>query len=156
MKYDSEADTRKHIARVSEYIGDVIHKLLFRQVEHDKSKLGEVEKPIFDKYTPKLLKTTYGSTKYKEILTAMQPALRHHYKNNSHHPEYYFNPLGFTAGLHDMNLIDIIEMLCDWKAASERHYDGDIYKSIKINQERFGYGDELKSILIKTAKYLNM
>lgn len=51
-----------------------------------------------------------------------------------------------------MNLVDIIEMLCDWKAATLRHADGDIYKSIEINQKRFGYSDELKSIFINTIK----
>jgi hypothetical protein len=41
-------------------------------------------------------------------------------------------------------------MLCDWKAATLRHDDGDIRRSIEINQERFGYSDELKQILINT------
>ena len=53
-----------------------------------------------------------------------------------------------------MNLIDMLEMICDWKAASERHADGDILKSIEINQKRFGYSDDLKNILINTAIFL--
>ena len=53
-----------------------------------------------------------------------------------------------------MNLVDLIEMICDWKAASERHADGDIYKSIEINQKRFGYSDELKQILKNTIEIL--
>ena len=113
-KYNSEADTRKHIARVSKYIGDVIHRLLFRQNEHDKSKLSKEEKPIFDKFTPRLAKSTYNSPKYKQFLVDMKPALDHHYDNNTHHPEHYFrkNSADFTGfyGLHDMNLIDITEM----------------------------------------------
>ena len=52
------------------------------------------------------------------------------------------------------NLIDLVEMICDWKAASERHADGDIYKSIEINQQRFGYSDELKIILKNTIDFL--
>ena len=43
-------------------------------------------------------------------------------------------------------------MMADWKAASLRHSDGDIYKSIEINQKRFGYSDELKQIFINTVK----
>ena len=54
-----------------------------------------------------------------------------------------------------MNLIDLIEMLCDWKSASLRHNDGDVLKSIKINQKRFGYSDELKTILLNTIDYLD-
>ena len=53
-----------------------------------------------------------------------------------------------------MNLIDIIEMLCDWLAATERHQDGDIYKSIELNQKRFNYNNELKIVLINTINYI--
>jgi hypothetical protein len=41
-------------------------------------------------------------------------------------------------------------MLCDWRAAALRHADGDIWKSIEINQKRFGYSDELKEIFKNT------
>ena len=54
-----------------------------------------------------------------------------------------------------MNLIDVIEMLCDWKAATMRHADGDIKKSIEINQKRFGYSDELKAILLNTIEFMH-
>jgi rubrerythrin len=53
-------------------------------------------------------------------------------------------------GLNGMNLLDLIEMLMDWKAATERHNNGDIFKSIEINQKRFGYSNELKQIFINT------
>jgi len=53
-------------------------------------------------------------------------------------------------GLHGMSLLGLTEMLCDWKAATLRHNDGDIRKSIEINQKRFGYSDELKAILLNT------
>ena len=54
-----------------------------------------------------------------------------------------------------MTLVDIVEMLCDWKAASLRHNDGNLLKSIEINANRFGYDDQLKQILINTAKILD-
>lgn len=53
-------------------------------------------------------------------------------------------------GISGMSLLDLVEMLCDWKAATLRHNDGDIRKSIEINQKRFGYSDELKRILLNT------
>lgn len=55
-----------------------------------------------------------------------------------------------------MSKIDLLEMLCDWKAATLRHNDGDIRKSVEINQERFGYSDELKQILLNTLDLLNI
>lgn len=56
------------------------------------------------------------------------------------------------GGIEGMTLIDLIEMLCDWKAASERHADGDVIKSIEINTGRFQIGDHLRMILLNTAK----
>lgn len=53
--------------------------------------------------------------------------------------------------IRGMNLLDIVEMLCDWKAAGLRtDPPGDIRRSIEINQERFGYSDELRQILLNT------
>ena len=53
-----------------------------------------------------------------------------------------------------MNLIDLLEMIGDWKAASERHADGDVCKSLLINKERFDYSDELYYILKNTVDFL--
>jgi hypothetical protein len=69
----------------------------------------------------------------------------HHYAHNAHHPEHW------PGGIKDMSLLDLIEMIVDWKAASERHADGDIEKSITINKQRFGYGDELEAIFRRTT-----
>ena len=49
-------------------------------------------------------------------------------------------------------MFDLVEMLCDWKAAGMRHDDGDIYTSLEINAERFGYPEPLKRILLNTVK----
>ncbi|MNN93988.1 hypothetical protein D3C81_2125340 [compost metagenome] len=48
-------------------------------------------------------------------------------------------------------MLDIIEMFCDWKAATMRHNDGDIRKSIEMNKERFGYSDDLLNIFMNTV-----
>lgn len=58
------------------------------------------------------------------------------------------------SGANGMSLLDLIEMLCDWKAATERHTDGDLRKSLEINKTRFGLSDQLHSILTNTAKEL--
>lgn len=82
-------------------------------------------------------------------MSEMKPALDHHYANNRHHPEYH------KSGIQSMDLVDIIEMLCDWKAATLRHNDGDIDKSLDINQKRFGYSDTFKEQMRSTLKYLD-
>jgi hypothetical protein len=78
----------------------------------------------------------------------MGEALHHHYNSNSHHPENH------AGGIRDMTLLDVTEMLCDWKAATERHADGDLRRSIEQNAERFGYGEEMKGLLMNTAESL--
>lgn len=145
-KYDSRPDTITHIQTVRKYICKLISAISDFGYKHDKSKLSEPELSVFNKVTPKLAKLTYGSDEYKEQLKEMDVALKHHYECNPHHPEHWEN------GIKDMDLVCICEMLADWKAASERHDNGDIYKSIEINQKRFGYSDELASILKNTVK----
>lgn len=53
-------------------------------------------------------------------------------------------------GICGMTLLDLVEMICDWRAATMRHADGDIRRSIEINQKRFGYSDELRQIFLNT------
>ena len=146
-KYDSKEDTIKHIKLVFEYSRRIRKDLFFRELGHDKSKLEEPEKSVFDEFTPKLATSTYGSEEYKGFLKEMNVALEHHYSVNRHHPEHFEN------GIKGMTLVDLIEMICDWKAATLRHHDGNILKSIELNQERFGYSDELKQIIINTVNY---
>lgn len=144
--YDSTPDTLAHIGRVKQLAKQAVQIFQNQVDNHDKSKLSDVEKPLFDTYTPKLKDCVYGSDEYKQFLVELKPALDHHYANNRHHPEHHQN------GIDDMDIFDLLEMLVDWKASSERNKDGDIFKSLKLNKERFGISDQLVSILENTAK----
>jgi hypothetical protein len=146
--YDSRDDTEQHIARVQALLDQFTRSLLARGDIHDRSKLEEPEKAAFDRLTPRLKDLTYGSPAYMASLTELGDALTHHYDQNAHHPEH------FADGIRGMSLIDIVEMLVDWKAASERHVDGDIVASIETSQQRFGFSDELKAIFLNTARDL--
>lgn len=141
-------DTFRHIERLRNLLNVCIVEFLKRGELHDQSKLQEPEVQLFTEFTPKLAGSTYGSSEYDSYREAMKPALDHHYANNRHHPEHHKN------GINDMNLIDLVEMLCDWKAASERHNDGNIRKSIEINADRFGISPQLTKILENTADLL--
>ncbi|RBP89379.1 hypothetical protein DFO70_11126 [Cytobacillus firmus] len=181
MSYSQEdciRDTKEHISQVREFMIMFANELLQRALVHDQSKLESPEIEIFTEYTPKLKNSTYGSDEYKTYLKEMQVALKHHYENNSHHPEHYKkyicngcfreyvknpNPCHscYTCGysqfqeesdISQMSLMDIVEMICDWKAATMRHEDGDIGKSIEINQKRFKYSNDLADIFRNTIK----
>ena len=175
---DQRPGTRKHISIVEGYLKKMMAELQYRSVNHDKSKLIDPERQIFDKYIPKLKTTAYGSDEYNGYLEEMEVGLNHHYRNNRHHPEHFFynecndcskkyygmmpskcscgcSQLTKQSDVNQMNLIDIMEMFCDWKAASIRHKDGDINKSIEINKKRFGITDQLAQILKNTIDLLD-
>lgn len=139
-------DTMRHIERVRNLLSLFVADLLRRAEEHDQSKLESPEVEMFTEFTPKLAASTYGSQEYESFREAMGDALNHHYANNPHHPEHHKN------GVDDMTLLDVIEMLADWKAASERHNDGNILKSVEKNTGRFNLSPQLVRILENTAK----
>lgn len=143
-----EKDTRAHIDMVQRIMFTLTLKLRERAMEHDFSKLQEPERATFAEFTPKLAETTYGSDEYKQFLRDMRPALLHHYRANRHHPEHHPN------GIDDMNILDLFEMLCDWMAATLRHQHGDLMLSIEQNQERFGYGDGMKRLMLNSVPVL--
>lgn len=145
MVEDSTVATLKHSRRVDVLLMELMWEIGLRVTQHDASKLEDPEKTTFDTYSPLLRDCTYGSDEYKGYLEAMKPALAHHYANNRHHPEHFEN------GVAGMTLVDLVEMLADWKAATERHADGDLERSLEINRERFGMSDQLVSILRNTA-----
>ena len=179
MKYNSAKETTKHIRNVRRLLRMVEADLEVRGYIHDRSKLHKPEKEIFDEMTPKLKGCTYGSDEYKGYLKEMNVALQHHYAENRHHPEHfkYYECIGcfkrfyeepnrcdvcgysqfqIRSDITQMNLIDLIEMLMDWKAATLRHADGDILRSIELNQKRFEYSDGLKKIFLNTIEYLDL
>lgn len=158
MAYDSRPETQEHIHRVQEFLQRARTNLQNRAAIHDASKLVEPELSAFDIATPKLAELEYGSEEYKQSLKDLGPALDHHFENNDHHPEHYSN------GITGMSLMALIEMLCDWRAASERVKQrtdnpkkvASFETGLAYNQQRFGYSDELAQILLNTARELDM
>jgi len=146
---ECRVETQKHIEKVRKYIRFFTDKLTSRGVNHDAAKLESPEVELFAEYTPKLATTEYNSEEYKQCLAGLKPALDHHYATYRHHPEHFAN------GVNDMNLIDLVEMLADWKAASERQHNGNLLTSIEVNATRFKMTDQLKQILLNTAKTLD-
>jgi len=149
---DSATETSKHIRNVQYFLQLILEELLKRFREHDKTKLEDPEKEVMDVFTPKLKGLTYMSDEYKKCLEEMKKTgfLEHHYAKNRHHPEYFG-----AQGINGMNLMDLVEMICDWKAASMRHADGDPMESLKENIKRFNIDPQLAQILKNTLGYFS-
>jgi hypothetical protein len=143
---DSTADTLDHINKVQRKLMDLCALLTKRAMAHDSSKLVEPEKSGYDALPGQLKDLEYGSPEYMAAL--QQPFIQHHYAANSHHPEHY------PDGIAGMSLLDVVEMLCDWKAASERTRQGSIAQSLAHNTQRFGIDAQLAQILANTIEEL--
>lgn len=141
-------ETLKHIRLVQKYLNVFVKELIERGEKHDDSKMVSPELEAYTEVTKELAGLTYNSPEYNEGLKKLGPALTHHYANNSHHPQFY------QDGINDMSLLDVIEMFCDWKAASKRHNDGNINKSININADRFSMSPQLVKIFENTVRLL--
>ncbi len=59
-----------------------------------------------------------------------------------------------NSPMNGFDLFDLIEMFFDWKAATERHENGNIFKSIEINKDRFGISEQICDIFVNTANNL--
>jgi hypothetical protein len=144
--YDSVPETRAHQARVSELMEPIVAELRRRGLTHDESKMHSPEVEVFNEYSPKLRDHEYGSEGYYQMLREMAPALSHHFANNDRHPQHH------PHGVAGMDLLQLIEMLVDWKASSERNPSGSMKRSLEINKERFSIPGSLMHVLWRTAR----
>jgi hypothetical protein len=87
----------------------------------------------------------FGSEDYFKTLKKIEPALNEHYRKSLHHPEHNEN------GINGMTLIDLMEMLVDWKSASSAYNGGKFEESLEIERKRFLISDQLFEILENTA-----
>lgn len=141
-------DTIAHIDLVAKSMLDISGEIMRRGIAHDRSKFSAEEADIYENVVPKLKAVPYGSDEYKETVKELGPALDHHYQHNSHHPEHY------SGGIGAMGLLDLIEMVCDWKAASSRP-GGDFNKSLLLNKDRFKIDDQRWLIIIMIKNMLD-
>ena len=169
-------DTKSHQIKVRRNIASFIEQLTKRSLLHDESKLASPEKELLEKFSKDIKHLVYGSEEYAKSLEEQRPALEHHYANNSHHPEHYGSlecnvcfklfPMGYSKNCNvcgcgqftqrpdigKMTLVDLMEMLADWKAASERVRDGSMERSLQVGKSRFNISGQLMSVLENTAR----
>lgn len=142
--YDCTEDVQKHQAAVAIVLSQIQAAIEYRAETHDQSKLNDpIEKALFDKWTPELRRRTFGTDEYKQALDAMGEGVQRHYKANRHHPEHH------EDGVNGMTLIDVIEMVADWKAAAARN--GRVV-DLDHAKKRFGLSDQLAAIIENTLR----
>ena len=85
---------------------------------------------------------------YNKNLELIRPTIEHHYSRNRHHPEHW------SDGIKDMTLVDLIEMISDVCAASERNKNGNIRKSLEMHTEKYKITPQLRQVLENTIREL--
>lgn len=140
------AETHKHVRSVGANLNIFIRDLLDRAEVHDASKFEEPELSSFAENTHRLGSVEYGSKEYEEMRKELAPAIENHYAKNRHHTEHWPN------GINDMTLMDVLEMLCDWKASTARNKNGNIRNSIEVNSKRYKINPQLRKILENTVR----
>ena len=150
MKTEFEVltDTLIHISEVQQELEKFIHELRLRGILHDRSKLQEPEFSIFVKTRPEFKKINYGTPEYDAIIEKARVAVDHHHETNRHHTGYH------KEGVLGMNLIDIIEMICDWKAAARRSPDLTFEDSLPKAFDRYEITGSLRAIIVNTLNDL--
>ena len=141
--------TIQHKLYVLRYASSYALRVMLRALSHDLSKLSPQEFRAFSSIVPKQKATKYFSEEYKENLASISEALKHHYRKNRHHPEHHDPD---DPKISSLDLVDLTEMFCDWKAAVRLNVGGDIFESIKKNKERYHIPEELCEILRRSEK----
>lgn len=140
-----------HKFMVAKFLAPIIRDLIKRSEEHDNSKFTEEEFPGLVAAMDDIRKYAYGTSEYNEMRKKHAKTYLAHYRKNRHHPEYHPN------GIEGMDLVDLLEMLCDWKSASMRTENGgSIEGSIKIGAEKYNISPQLVKILENTARNYKM
>ena len=138
----------KHRKRVFDLMAKISQDVMQRGNDHDLSKYDETELPTYARVIEEFEKCPYGSVGYWRAKDSLGDTVKHHHEKNRHHPEHFHN------GIDGMNLVDLLEMLCDWKSATQNHpeHPGDMQNSIKIAIEKYKISPQLAQVLYNTMK----
>lgn len=119
-----------------------------RILSHDYSKLAGAEYYGYKNVVYKLAGLEYGTPEHKKAIAELDEPFVFHYSVNSHHVEYYDN------GILDFDIFDLIEMILDWCSACVcRGFDFRL-SSVKKNQDKMGFDDDLFNIIVANIKLI--
>lgn len=132
----------RHVTELRSALLRVQQDLEARAVRHDVSKFSPEEFPGFARINSTARKHPYGSEEYRAAIRAEKDTVDRHQRGNSHHPEYHEarvrEDLRRTTsespgpglkwvvpveieGVDVMPWLDVIEMVCDWWAATQTY-----------------------------------
>ena len=142
------------VMRHREEVADHLHKLAdhfrARAREHDRSKLRLDEFDGFTRINKTAREHPYGSKEYKDSMASEKGpdgCITLHFSRNAHHPEFHERD-GY------MGLLDLMEMVIDWKAAADTYGNNTLWESLKIHRSRFDFDDWQWGVIEQMAHFL--
>ena len=147
-EFDFICDTILHVSEVAENLEAMASQLRQRGLSHDRTKFQALEFDAFVSTREQFKKANYGTQDYQDCVAAVRPAVDNHHENNRHHTDYHKN------GINDMTLIDVMEMLADWKAAARRSPDRKFEDTLEYAKNKYAIDDQLFKIIVNTLKSL--
>lgn len=139
----------QHLAHVRAGLQKINHDLERRALLHDLSKFGSEEFPGFCEINAGR-ETEWGSDEHRAQQRREKTTIEAHYRANSHHPEHH--------APQSMGFLDLIEMVCDWRAAYLAYGNGGMTweENVRSQQERYGsqLGPERLWLVGQVADYI--
>lgn len=120
----------KHKSYVMFFLFKIMWALFKRGLKHDLSKFSREEFEYVYILSTKGVGVKFGSKEYYDLVDCVLPAKEAHARRNQHHAEYYGNCID------KMSVLDKIEMMADWLAASRRS-GSKIMNSLEINTAKY-------------------
>lgn len=141
------ATIERHITQVQAALLAVRQELEMRGTVHDASKLSPEEFPGFARINATARQHEYGSDEYKASMDAERPIIDRHQLRNSHHPEAH-------PDLEEMGWLDIIEMVCDWWAATQTYGNTPWEDALELQRKRWDWTPEQWWLIQQVAAWL--
>ena len=136
----------RHQKHVEANMGQLASELVRRAHVHDQSKLSPSELEGFIEIHQIAREHPIGTPEY-EVAMRTATCIKEHFSNNSHHPEHH-------ATTADMGWLDIIEMVLDWKAASDTYGHKSVHDVLDYQQKRHGFSPEQWWLIIQIANWI--
>ena len=152
-----ENDVRKHQQAVAVLMTAVAQAILDRGMRHDATKhgLNEADAYVDPVWQLNTGEVAYGSDEYKKLIAQMGEGLKHHYEYNDHHPEYFEKHSAQTLNdpIRCMDLFVLLEMCCDWIAASQRRNNDPMLAMDQLTK-KYPIDEQLAVIIRNTVQMI--
>jgi len=145
--YESVVQHKKAISDIMYKLADMIRK---RADAHDDSKLDSTE---FNKWSLNYLpesKRNLDNKEFKKTFEKLGEVREIHYSKNRHHLEF------FNGDIKKINIIDLLEIICDWIASTANQDKGNLRLTIERAKERFKFSKEIEHIILNTLELLEI